>query len=137
MISETKQLFRFLSKKKLLSIGLIISSGLGYLEWGTDHHQFLFQMEWEVLTMFLNDPIAAIHPFTVLPMAGQLILLITLFQKQASIKLMYLGTAGIGILLLFMLGIGLFALNVKIVLSTLPFFGCLMVLLKNRNAFDF
>ncbi|MEZ4956674.1 MAG: hypothetical protein R2825_24165 [Saprospiraceae bacterium] len=108
-------------KGKILNLGLILTSLIGYLEWGKDNSSFLFQTEFEIFKKLISDPISAFHPFTILPLFGQILLAITLFQKKTSKLLTYLGLGGIGILLLFMFAIGIIGLNYKIALSTLPF----------------
>ena len=108
-------------KSKLLNILLIITSLFGYLEWGTTNHSFLFQAEAEFLSKLVTNPLSVLHPFTLLPMAGQIILLVTLFQKQPSKILTYTGMACLAVLLLLMFAIGLMSLNYKILLSTIPF----------------
>lgn len=108
-------------KSKLLNLLLIVTSLFGYLEWGGDNHTFLFNAEYEVLSKLFTDPASVLHPFTVLPMIGQILLLITLFQKQPSKILTYTGIAGLGILLSFILLVGVLSLNVKIILTALPF----------------
>ncbi len=107
--------------KKILNLLLIISSFFGYLEWGTDTHTFLVQAEAEILTKLFSNPESVVHPFTLLPLAGQLALVISLFQKQVSKALSFTGIACIGILLAFMFVIGILSANWKILLSTLPF----------------
>ncbi|MBI1306725.1 MAG: hypothetical protein GC181_08935 [Bacteroidetes bacterium] len=108
-------------KHKLLNLALILTSLLGYLEWGEDQHQFLFQTEGLILSKLFTSPKEVIHPFVLIPLFGQLILLITLFQKNPSKWLTYLGMFSLAVLLGFMLFIGLLGFNAKIILSTLPF----------------
>lgn len=108
-------------KSKILNACLILTSLLGYLEWGTDQKMFLLQGEMEILTKLFDDPLSALHPFTVLPLFGQILLLITLFQSKPSKLLTYSGLGCLSILLLFMFFIGLISFNYKIVLSTIPF----------------
>lgn len=108
-------------KSKLLNILLIFTSLFGYLEWGGDNHSFLFQAEGEVLSKIFTDPASVLHPLTVLPMIGQMLLLITLFQKNPGKILTYAGLAGLGILLSFILLVGALSLNFKIMLSAVPF----------------
>ncbi len=109
------------NKSKILNLGLILTSLFGYLEWGTDMQMFLFQGEYEVVSKLIRDPMSVVHPFTLLPLIGQLLLLITLFQKQPSKRLTFMGLFGMGILLLFICIVGVIALNYKIALSTLPY----------------
>ena len=107
-------------KAKLFNLLLLISSLFGYLEWG-DQSAFLFESELEIIGKLFSDPRSIIHPFTVLPLFGQLILLITIFQKKPNKFLTFVGIGGLGILLLFMFFIGLISLHFKILISTLPF----------------
>ncbi len=108
-------------KRKVLNGLAVLTSLFGYLEWGGGNGAFLFQAELEVLGKLFSDPVSAAHPFTLLPMFGQLLLLITLFQKEPSRWLTFIGIGCVGLLLLFMFLIGLLALNFKILLSTVPF----------------
>ena len=108
-------------KSKFLNFLLIITSLIGYLEWGTNTHTFLFQAEGEILFKLITNPSSVLHPLTILPMIGQLLLIFTLFQKKPSKKLTYISIAALGILLGFMLVIGLLSLNYKIIISTIPF----------------
>lgn len=108
-------------KSKILNTLLLISSLFGYLEWGTDNKSFLFESEYVILKNLITNPGSAIHPFTLIPILGQILLIFTLFQKKPSKSLIYIGCASIGILLGFMFVIGIIALNPKIFISTLPF----------------
>ncbi len=108
-------------KLKILNILLIITSLIGYLEWGGDNHIFLFQGESEIVYKLFTSPGSVIHPFILLPLIGQILLLITLFQKSPNRKITYISIAGLGLLLGFMFIIGLISFNVKILLSTIPF----------------
>ncbi len=108
-------------RSKIYNFILILTSLFGYLEWGGNNHRFLFEAEMEVFSRLIKDPLSVIHPFVLLPMAGQILLLITLFQKRPSRILTYTGLGGLGILLGFMLVVGILGLNYKIVLSTIPF----------------
>ncbi len=109
-------------KIKFYNLLLILTSLIGYLEWGGNNQQFLFEAEAEIFTKLFTDPLSVIHPFIILPLAGQFILLITLFQRIPSKILTFIGMGGLGILLGFMGMVGLLSLNYKIVLSTIPFF---------------
>jgi hypothetical protein len=119
-------------KRRLLNGLLIITSLLGYLEWGGNQHSFLFEVEATFFSKLLTDPISVLHPFTLLPLAGQIILLITLFQKTPNRLLTYIGMIGLGLLLGFMFVIALLSTNYKILLSTIPF---LLTLLATIRAY--
>ena len=108
-------------KGKILNTLLLISSLFGFLEWGQNHKMFLFQIEAEVFSKFLKDPYSLIHPFVILPLLGQVLLLITLFQRNPGKKLTYVGIGGIGILMALIFLVGCLNFNLKILFSTIPF----------------
>lgn len=108
-------------KAKILNLLIVHASLLGYLEWGKNNKIFLLQAEVEIVSKLFNDPTSVIHPFTILPLAGQILLVTTLFQKSPNKILTFIGIGGIGVLLGLMFVIGLISLNFKILLSTIPF----------------
>lgn len=123
-----------LETKHLLNLLLVITSLLGYLEWGKDESIFLLEGEILIISKLFTDFTSVIHPFILLPMAGQILLIVTLFQKSPSRLLTYLGLGSIGILLFFMFLIGLLSLNYKILFSTIPFLVTgFFVIMKNRK----
>lgn len=107
--------------KKLLNLGLLLTSLFGYLEWGTDQQAFLFQVEMELLLKIGNDIKAFLHPFILIPLAGQLMILYSLFQRTPGRKLSLIGLACLSTIMLLLFFIGLITLNIKILLSALPF----------------
>ncbi|MBX3281322.1 MAG: hypothetical protein KF756_02480 [Acidobacteria bacterium] len=108
-------------KQKVLNGLVVLSSLFGYLEWGDGNSSFLFRAEWEVLAKLFSDPLEALHPFTVLPLIGQVMLVLTLFQKRPSRLLTLLGVAFLFLLLGLVCFIGIISLNLKIFASTIPF----------------
>lgn len=108
-------------KTKILSLCLILFSLIGYLEWGGDKHQFLFQLEGEVISQAFSNIGSLLHPFVLLPLIGQILLLVSIFQKKPNKLLIYLAIGGLSILFLLMLFIGIIGPNYKIILSTCPF----------------
>lgn len=121
-------------KSKLLNLGLILSSLVGYLEWGQNNRMFLFQGELEVIAKLFTDFGSAAHPFTLLPLLGQLLLAFTLLQKSPSRLLTFLGLAGVGLLLAFMFLVGVMGLNFKIALSVVPFLTLTFITVKHHRA---
>jgi hypothetical protein len=117
-------------RKKVLNVLLIASSLLGYLEWGTDSHTFLFQAEAEVIGKLLTEPLAAVHPLTILPMLGQIALLVTLFQQIPNRILTWFGLGSIGLLLVIILLSGLLGKHAFVALSTAPFFITAMLTMR-------
>lgn len=118
-------------KSKILNSLLIISSLLGYLEWSGNNHSFLFQAEGDILSKLFTDPISTLHPFTILPLIGQILLVVTLFQKTPSKTLTYISIGSLGILLAFMFVIGLISLNYKIIISTIPFIDVSVIAIRH------
>ncbi len=108
-------------KSKFFSILLLITSLLGYLEWSGNNHIFLYQAEIEVLQKLLTKPISILHPFTIMPILGQLCLIVTIFQRLPNKKLIYFSIFALGILLVFMFIVGIIALKYRIIISTIPF----------------
>ena len=122
-------------KQKTINLLLILSSLLGYLEWGGGNHLFLLQAEGELLRKMFSDPTSVIHPFTIMPFAGQIILAITLLQKAASKVLTFIGIGCIILLFLLMLFIGISTKNLKIFSSTIPFiFLSVLTILRYKKA---
>jgi len=69
-------------KIKFLNGLLILTSLVGYLEWAGNNHLFLFQAEADIIKKLITDPKSVMHPFILLPIIGQVLLLITLFKKH-------------------------------------------------------
>ena len=107
--------------KKLLNICLLLSSLIGYLEWGKDNHAFLFQTEYDLIFGDRHSSETYLHPFVLLPLIGQLILLFTVFQKKPGRGLTMAGLVCLSLLMLLIFFIGIITLNVRIFTSSLPF----------------
>ncbi|MBL7898033.1 MAG: hypothetical protein JNJ99_05835 [Crocinitomicaceae bacterium] len=107
---------------KFLIASTALSSLIGYLEWGDQgDHALLYQVEIEFISKLFTDPRVVLHPFTVIPLAGQLVLIFVLFQKPPNFWLFVSGISGLALLFLFMLFIGMSSGNWKITISVLPF----------------
>jgi len=119
-------------KIKLLNLGLLVTSLFGYLEWGGGNTSLLYKTELEILSKIFTDPASVMHPLIILPLIGQIALLITLFQKTASWRLTLVGIGTIGILIALMFFIGLISLNWKILASTLPFLALAIIAIRMR-----
>jgi len=115
---------QLIENQKLLIVGMLIFSLFGYLEWGKGSSTFLFQAEAEVLQKLLVSPMEALHPFTVLPLLGQILLLVALLRSPENRKIIYTGIFFLSALPAFMLLIAALSMNIKIFLSVTPFFLC-------------
>ncbi|MFZ1291302.1 MAG: hypothetical protein WAR79_14490 [Melioribacteraceae bacterium] len=118
-------------KAKILNLLLLLTSLTGYLEWSGNSSMFLFQAEAEIIYKLFTNPSSVFHPFIILPMIGQVILFITLFQKKPSKILTFISIGSLGILLGFMFIIGLISFNFRIILSTIPFLVIALITIRH------
>jgi hypothetical protein len=119
-------------KSKVLNFFLIITSLLGYLEWSGNNHIFLFKAEAAIFSKLFTDPTSVLHPFTILPMLGQMLLLISIVQKTPSKILTFISIGGLGLLLGFMCIVGIISMNFKIIISTIPFIFISILTIKHN-----
>lgn len=108
-------------RQRTLHAILVLTSLFGFLEWGGGRRMFLFQIEWEVIRQAVSDPMAVMHPLIVLPLAGQVLLLISLFHSKPPRWWFLFGVGGLGLLFLLLLLVGVLARNPWTALSTGPF----------------
>jgi len=121
---------KFYNKKNLIIVGLLFSSLICYLEWGKSNHNFLFEVEYELL--FKKFQITNfLHPFIAFPLLGQFLFLTALLYKKHSNKLIVTGIACISLLVLLILLVGILSLNAKIICSTIPFLTISIFYLKD------
>lgn len=119
-------------KYRLLSIGLLITSLFGYLEWGKEQRSFLFQVEYD---LFFGAPQGADsfqHPFVFLPLLGQVLLLISIFQSTPNRLLVLSGMACISVLMLMIFIVGILSANVAIAGSSIPFLFLAVVVMRTK-----
>lgn len=118
---------------KRLSFAIVVSlvtSLLGYLQWGGGNGGFLFTLEWEVLQKLVSSPREAAHPFTLLPLMGQILLVWALVDKTPRIWKVIGGISGIALLYIMILIIGILSLSPAITFSSLPFLISAIVTLR-------
>lgn len=106
---------------------------MGYLSWGKQHGEFLFQIEGQIISKLISDPMSVIHPFILLPILGQIILSITIMQKQVNKRLTLIGTACLFILIGFIFIIGILSLKLSIISSTLPFISVTYFVIRSHK----
>ncbi len=106
--------------KRVLNIILLLTSLIGYLHWGKDQHAFLFQVEYELLFRASHSR-NFLHPFVLVPMLGQLLLLFSVFQKAPGSIPTITGIACLSLIMLMILLVGILSLNPGIIGSALPF----------------
>src|SRR5690349_982310 len=117
---------------RLINVAILATSLICYLEWGGGNSGFLFQMEFE---LFRKDDLANsfTHVMVLAPMAGQLILLFTVLQKNPGRRLTAVGIGLLSVLVLMIFLVGILSLNYKIFLSTLPFILCAILFIRNAK----
>lgn len=121
--------------KRIINLALFLSFLPGYLEWGNNYHLFIFQAEGEIFSKLTSNPLSVLHPFTLIPFAGQIILVFTLFQKEPGKRLTFTGLACLSLLMVFLFFIGLLGMRLKIVASVIPFItlGIVAVVYYRKN----
>lgn len=119
-----------LISRKGLHLLLVLTSMIVYLEWGGGNQSFLVEAEKELFIKLLSDPLSVMHPFTVLPLVGQFLLMASLFMKNPPKWLSWLGMGCIGILVFFILFVGLLSGSIKIIGSTIPFMLILTITIR-------
>lgn len=117
-------------KARVLNFLLLATSLCAYLEWGGKQHLFLFQAELMLFSKLMHDPLAVLHPMIVLPFIGQVLLLITLFQKKPNKLYTILSLIFLGMLIVFIFVVGLLSLNMKITIASFPFIVISILILK-------
>ena len=117
-------------KARVLNFLLLATSLCAYLEWGGKQHLFLFQAELMLFSKLMHDPLAILHPMIVLPFIGQVLLLITLFQKKPNKLYTILSLIFLGMLIIFIFVVGLLSLNMKITIASFPFIVISILILK-------
>jgi len=109
-------------KMKRLALFFVFFSFLFcYMEWGKDQSAFVYEVVYLILFKQGDPQNSFTHPLILLPFVGELILLFLVFQKEPGKRWAFIGMALPGILVLFLLFIGVISQNVKIVGSTVPF----------------
>jgi len=106
---------------RVLLFLLLLSSLFVFLDWGKGNQMYLYQIEGEILNKLFSNPKSVLHPFIILPLIGQILLLFALLSNTNYKKIIISGIVCIGILVFFILVVGILSNNIKISLSTLPF----------------
>jgi len=119
---------------KKIILGLFLFSFIGYLEWGKES-EFIAEIEYDLLLKMGDTPEAFLHPFILLPLLGQIVLLLSFLATKPKFWVVLLASTGIALLFLMLLFIGLLDWNPKITLFTLPFLAFYSFLITRRKSF--
>jgi len=106
------------TKPRLINLGLFITFLICYLEWAGGNSGFVFEMEYTIFTKE-DKANSFTHPFILIPLCGQIMLLIAIFIPNKKLTLAAL--ALLSLLVLMILLVGILSLNIKVIASTLPF----------------
>ncbi len=120
-----------MKKWNIIVLLLFLTSFIGYLEWG-ERKEFIFQMEFEILQKLVVNPSSIIHPLVVLPLIGQIILLLALFKTNTNKYLVLTGIFGIFLLFAMIFIVGVLSMKFKIMFSVVPFFILALIWLKTH-----
>ena len=121
-------------KIKVFNILMLLTSLFGYMEWGGGNKAFLYESQLELFKGLASDPGSLLHPLVLLPLAGQLLLLCTLFQPNPGKWLTYSGMICLSLLLGIILFIGILESNSLMLWSTIPFFMAALGAIWAQNA---
>lgn len=108
-------------KTKILCLLAFAFSLIGYLQWGNSNTAFIFQAEYEIFSKLPDGDEAFKHPFILLPLIGQILLIVSIFLKKPRGFLIITALCLIGILFGMLLIVGFFGAGVLTVASSLPF----------------
>ena len=120
---------------RLINLGLLLSFLICYLEWGHDNSSFVFQTEYLLFFKKSEAVSTFIHPLIIIPFFGQVLILYTLFQKIPGRRITIIGMILLSILVLLITFVGILSLNLKIIVSTLPFILISILILIKRKEY--
>ena len=89
-------------------------------------------MEFDILQKLVVNPTSIIHPLVVLPLIGQIILLLALFKTNTHKYLVLIGIFGIFLLFAMIFIVGVLSMKFKIMFSVVPFFILALIWLKTH-----
>jgi len=119
---------------KFLPLLILLSSLFGYFEWGGGNSGYLGSLEYDLIRKGMSSS-ELFHPFILLPLCGQILLLVSLFYPKRA--LVIAGILLLSVIMLMILLVGILSLNFKIILSALPFIVLsVFYIIKSRNKMD-
>ncbi len=105
-----------------LGAALVLTSGMAYLRWGGGSQSaFLFEMEGTILEKLTTAPQSVLHPFVILPLSGQLLLIGNTLLPRPRPGILLAGMALLGSLLSFILFAGILGQDPAVAGSCIPF----------------
>jgi|WetSurMetagenome_2_1015567.scaffolds.fasta_scaffold237993_2 hypothetical protein len=104
--------------KKLLPFFIFLSFLICYLEWAGGNSGFIAQLEYDLFRQGIHKN-SFFHPLILLPLVGQILLLVFLFLPNRRFTIASILLLSVLVVMIFIVGV--LAMNFKIILSTLPF----------------
>jgi len=109
------------STLRLVNIGLLLAFSICYLEWGGGNSSFIFQAEYELFKKTDNLLSSLTHPLILAGLAGQILLLYSIFSKKPKKMLNTIGILILSPVVLLAFLAGALSLNFKMIAASLPF----------------
>lgn len=122
--------------KNLVFLFLLLSFLTCYLQWPIDHSSFVFQIEYEAFIKARENFMSLLHPLILIPLLGQILVIIILFQRNPSKIAILISLSCLSILVLLIFIVGCIGLNYKIVLSTIPCIAISLYILTNIKKYS-
>lgn len=109
-------------REKILVLVLLLSTALGYMEWGNGNHAFVLEAELEFFRQFVKNPTEIFSFIILLPLLGQVMMFIALFRKNKFNLTLLIAILFVSVLYLLIFLSGVLSLSPLIIFSTLPYF---------------
>jgi len=124
------------ARTRVLRLALFLSVGLGYLEWGSNQHGMVFEMEYQLLHKALIEGAwrGILHPFTVVPFVGQLLILASSLWLKLPRLALRSGVVMAALIMGMVLLIGLLSRSFAILGSAIPFFVLAVVVWRRKES---
>lgn len=107
--------------RRTLHVLLALTPLICYLQWGGGHAATLAEIEWQILTTTKDSLQSLLHPFFLLPLLGQIALLVTAFTKKSPL-IISIGGQVLLSLIVFMVALsGILTRNLLMLASAVPF----------------
>ena len=108
-------------KLRFINIGLLLTFFLCYMEWGQGNSSFIFQIPYALFSKMDDLWASLTHPLIISGLIGQLLLLYCAFKSTPNRTVNTIGILILSPVVLLTLLAGALSVNLKMIVSTLPF----------------
>jgi hypothetical protein len=120
---------------KLFNIALLTAFLFVYLDWGHDGSEFIWQLESSIFSGPDYNIGLLANPLFILAFIGQVLLIAATIKTQNSRRVTTFGVVLLSGIVILVLIMGLLVLEIKTILSTVPFLILVLILImKWRNS---